>query len=288
MSNQIGTSESSALFKVPTLTGLDDFYLWKTAITDSFLMLGSLEIVEGTEPMPVSATTEDTPSVDEKSPGKSWMDRNRKSIALMRRTISDALKVDIEECRSAKEIWSRLCEIHDLETPEYRGEVKRELATYFFAEGGDLKEHLDGFLRLLLKAASAGLKYNDEDKSGMFLETLPESFDLLKLHWKLMESAKKSFLELRRQYNLLGAERTRTQARSMAAVLFTKQKGSQQEMRNAPAPNHTHGDRKSGAIGSKIKGVAKIKCFRCKEFGHMKRDCPKRKGNDGNGGGNNG
>ncbi|KAE8241427.1 hypothetical protein A4X06_0g7539, partial [Tilletia controversa] len=28
MSNQIGTNESSALFKVPTLTGLDDFYLW--------------------------------------------------------------------------------------------------------------------------------------------------------------------------------------------------------------------------------------------------------------------
>ncbi|CAD6961095.1 unnamed protein product, partial [Tilletia controversa] len=110
-------------------------------------------------------------------------------------------------------------------TDDYRSEIKREIANFFYIEGGDMKGHLDDYLRLLLKASSAGMTFADQDKALMFLESLPDSFAMLKLQWRMMDPSKKTFNELRREYNLLGAQRARTQARSTAAVLFTKQKG---------------------------------------------------------------
>ena len=174
----------------------------------------------------------------------------------MRQTISDALKVDIEECGSAKEIWTRLCEIHDLKTLEYRAEIKREFTNYFLIEGGDMKQHLDGFLQLLLKAFSAGLKYSDEEKSMMFLETLPESFDLIKLQWRLMDPVKNSFVELRRQYTWKGpsvltrrlARRPRSclQASSRAVSIESRERRGKQTMRaRTRSPARSRASRRS-------------------------------------------
>ncbi|KAK0542882.1 hypothetical protein OC845_006403, partial [Tilletia horrida] len=118
MSGSITGNESAAFFKVPTLTGLDDFAQWKSAMTDSLLMLGALDIVEGTEPRLLAIKYEDgKETVEGKKEVNSWNERNRKAMAIMRRTVSDALKVDSEDCRSAMEIWDRLCELHDLTAP---------------------------------------------------------------------------------------------------------------------------------------------------------------------------
>ncbi|CAD6979739.1 unnamed protein product, partial [Tilletia controversa] len=98
MSSNTSNGESTALFKIPTLTGLDDFFQWKTALTDSLLMLGALDIVEGNEPQPVAIKIEESTmaaltvvSAEEKKDLKSWLERDRKAMAIMRRTISDAL-----------------------------------------------------------------------------------------------------------------------------------------------------------------------------------------------------
>ena len=56
MSNPLSSSETSAFFKVPTLKGLEDFHVWKSAITDLLLMLSALDIVEGRELMSVDGT----------------------------------------------------------------------------------------------------------------------------------------------------------------------------------------------------------------------------------------
>ncbi|CAD7065846.1 unnamed protein product, partial [Tilletia caries] len=168
-------------------------------------MLGALDIVEGNEPQPVAIKIEESTtaaltivSAEEKKNLKFWLERDRKAMAIMRRTISDALKVDIEDCRSAKEIWDQLCSLHDLTAPEHRAEIKRELLNHFLLEGTDLKAHLDGFLRMLYKASGAGLRYADEDKCLMFLDTLPESFDMLKFQWRMYPESLKTFAELRR------------------------------------------------------------------------------------------
>ncbi|CAD6975579.1 unnamed protein product [Tilletia controversa] len=277
-------TESTALFKVPTLTGLDDFFQWKSALTDSLLMLGALDIVEGTEPQPVAIKIEDGGSTEDKKDFKSWVERDRKAMAIMRRTISDALKVDIEDCRSAKEIWDRLGGLHDLTAPEHRAEVKRELLNHFLLEGTDLKTHLEGFLELLLKASGAGIRYSDEDKSLMFLDTLQASFDMLKFQWRMMPVHQKTFVELRRQYNLEGAQRARTQARSTAAVMMAAKNGVNKPFHNNNSKfrQATHPERKSSEHGNGKKqerDTSRMRCFRCKELGHMKRDCPQREHN---------
>ncbi|KAE8231864.1 hypothetical protein CF326_g3115 [Tilletia indica] len=184
----------------------------------------------------------------------------------MRRTISDALKVDIEDCRSAKEIWDRLGGLHDLQAPEHRAEVKREILNLFLLEGTDLKTRLDGFLKLLLKASGAGLKYSDEDKSLMFLDTLPASFDMLNFQWRMMPASQKSFVELRRQYNLEGAQRARTQARSNAAVMMTAKNGVNKPFKNNPVRKTTYPERGSPEHNNgkkKERDISRLRCFRC-------------------------
>ncbi|CAD6925493.1 unnamed protein product, partial [Tilletia laevis] len=279
MSSNNSNGESTALFKIPTLTGLDDFFQWKTALTDSLLMLGALDIVEGNEPQPVAIKIEESTtaaltvvSAEEKKDLKSWLERDRKAMAIMRRTISDTLKVDIEDCRSAKEIWDQLCSLHDLTAPEHRAEIKRELLNHFLLEGTDLKAHLDGFLQMLYKASGAGLRYADEDKCLMFLDSLPESFDMLKFQWRMYPESLKTFAELRRQYNLEEAQRARTQARSTAAVMMAA--GNKNQEDHSRKSNYT--ERKGSGHGKgNGRDLSRVRCYRCNELGHMKRDCPK-------------
>ena len=98
-----------------------------------------------------------------------------------------------------------------------------------------------------------------------------------------MDGPKKTFVELRRLYNLQGAQRARTEARSTAAVLYAgdnkRQQGQVQIHGVASKATHGSGGPESGSGGNaKVKGIAKIKCHKCKKLGHMKRHCPENKG----------
>ncbi|GMI89693.1 hypothetical protein HRI_002638600 [Hibiscus trionum] len=134
-------------------------------------------------------------------------------------------------------------------------------------KGRDLAHHMNIFNQIIIDLTQLDVKIEDEDKAMIMLYLLPSSYE----HMVTTLTYRKETIKVEEITATLLAHKQQRQnigESSHADGLYVK-------------GNHDHG-RKSKKEGSgrrnsssKSRGKKTFCCYKCKEPGHMKRDCPK-------------
>jgi hypothetical protein len=270
------TTTSISKYGIPTLTGIDNYYEWKSATQDAILAMGALEVITldkkekpkalASEGVRSTRTEVATPTSAEVSlylqlvrEYQSWMDKDQRVMGVLRMTLSHGIKMEIEQCTCAKDIWDKLVQIHQLNAKEYQADVQEELHGLGMTEGDDPMKFMEKFSSVLLKAETAGIKMDIQDKAVILLRSLPVSYAGLKDRWnmkvdmsRIMKLPEPTFEDLRAMFNAHVTEMGRQDKRIFATAMMVKS-------------------------GYKDKRV----CWNCGKAGHSKREC--RQGQIGDG-----
>jgi hypothetical protein len=161
---------------------------------------------------------------------------------------------------SPKGIWDKLASPYMSKSATNKLYLKQKFYGLKMQEGSDLVEHVNAFNQLVTDLARLDVKIDDEDKALLLLVSLPPSYEHLVItltHGKTTinnEEVTAALLghELRKQKN---ATEESTQGLGLAVKGYQLRKGQEAEK----------------------KKKKKVQCYRCKEWGHMKRECPELK-----------
>lgn len=80
---------------------------------------------------------------------------------------------------SAKELWKKLEDKYMTKSIGNRLYLKKELFRFQFKTGNSLSEHLNDYNKILADLQNLDVKINDEDKTVLFLNSLPDTYDHL-------------------------------------------------------------------------------------------------------------
>lgn len=162
---------------------------------------------------------------------------------------------------SPKEIWDKLASRYMSKSATNKLYLKQKFYGLKMQEGSDLVEHVNAFNQLVTNLARLDVKIDDDDKA-LLLVSLPPSYEHLVItmtHGKTTvnnEEVTAALLghELMKQKN--AAEKESTQVLGLTVKGYQLRKGQEAEK----------------------KKKKKVQCYRCKEWGHIKRECPELKG----------
>src|SRR3989337_2617649 len=160
---------------------------------------------------------------------------------------------------SPKGIWDKLASRYMSKSATNKLYLKQKFYGLKMQEGLDLVEHVNAFNQLVTDLARLDVKIEDEDKALLLLVSLPPSYEHLIItltHEKTTinnEEVTAVLLghELMKQKNV--AERESTQGLGLTVKGYQLRKGQEAEKK-------------------------KVQCYRCKDWGHIKRECPELKG----------
>jgi hypothetical protein len=281
----------STVSTVPVLTGAENYFQWEQEMLTVLMTIGADGIVDGSEPMPVVVEIKPTDGKEAISWYQwqmrrldDWEKRNRAAKGYMLRTIAKSIKTDVTKCRTAREIWEKLKELHQTERPELRTQALRELLAMKYRQGDDPNAYTEKFTELVEKANSAGEDIKDERRCEIFLDTLSTDFDSVHTRFYTAAKSERNFTQLKtlffNQVNRI--DRTRNDGADELMYTSNKKYGNQRNgngrsghyngSRDEPRANNrsdTDGDRGNrGSSGN---------CYYCNKPGHGKAECPMRK-----------
>ena len=168
---------------------------------------------------------------------------------------------------SPDEIWKKLETQFMSKSLTNKLYLKQRLYGLKMQEGCDLAQHVNVFNQIITDLAQLDVKIEDEDRAMILLCSLPPSYE----HMVTTLTYGKETIKVEEITAALLAHNQRKQnagESSHADSLYIK--GNQD--RGRKSEKEGSGKRNSR---SKSRGKKTIHCYKCKEPGHMKRDCPK-------------
>ncbi|CAA0806530.1 Probable prolyl 4-hydroxylase 11 [Striga hermonthica] len=150
--------------------------------------------------------------------------------------------------------------------------LKQRLYGLKMQEGTDLGQHVNIFNQVVTDLASLEVKIEDEDKAMILLCSLPPSYE----HMVTTLTYGKETIKNEEITSALLAHNQRKQksgeSSSQSDSLYVK--GNQDRGRKQVRDNSGNRNFRSKSR-DKSKGRKTVTCYKCKEQGHFKRDCPK-------------
>ncbi|RXK37028.1 hypothetical protein M231_05687 [Tremella mesenterica] len=104
-----------------------------------------------------------------------WQARENQAQGMIKGTVSDAVMLDISEKMSAKEMWDYCIALHVTATIENQRNVHQALFSYDLRDDATAKEmakHVEDFSKTMSKAKLVGLKFDSQERAGLFLNTI--------------------------------------------------------------------------------------------------------------------
>src|ERR1044072_309469 len=160
--------------------------------------------------------------------------------------------------------------VHD-ESLTNRLYLKKRIYTLQMQEGKPIKDHLDEFNKVILDLKNSDVKIDDEDQAILLLCSLPSSYEhfidtMIYGREDLTMDEVKAALHSKEMKKKVSDSRSEGSGEG----LFVR---GRMERRN---PN---GERGRSRSKSKVK-PRKYKCFHCHKEGHIRKNCPERKGKE--------
>lgn len=191
------------------------------------------------------AITEDAPSPDTTE----WTEANEKALTAIALCVDDSQIQHIRDCKTAKESWIALREIHEKDNTGNRVHLLQMIMRERLEIGGDAEAHVNRIHELFQKLMSLGAELKPEFiMCGTMLASLDSSYDALV-----------TALETKEEKDL-----TSSFVRSKIIAEYRRRK-----------------DRDIGANESTALKIGQAKnsntfvCYHCNETGHIKRNCLK-------------
>lgn len=237
-------------FEVVKFDGTGNFVLWQMRLKDLLAQQGISKALEETMP--------------EKMDAGKWEEMKAQAAATIRLSLSDSVMYQVMDEKTPKEIWDKLASLYMSKSLTSKLYLKQQLYGLQMQEESDLRKHVDVFNQLVVDLSKLDVKLDDEDKAIILLCSLPPSYEHVVTtltHGKDTVKTEEIISSLLAR-DLRRSKKNEAMEASQAESLLVKAK-------------HDH---EAGVSKSKEKGA---RCYKCHEFGHIRRNCPllkKRKG----------
>ena len=250
---------SSAKFDLEKFNGENDFSLWRLKMKALLVHQGLAKALEGRDKLPQGLTDIQKNKILEKA---------HSAILLC---LGDEVLREVSEENTAAKIWLKLESLYMTKSLTNRLYLKKRMYTLQMQEGKPIKDHLDELNKIILDLKNIDVKIDDEDQAILLLCSLPSSYEhfidtMMYGRESLTLEEVKSALhskELKKRVSEKNSE-------GLAESLVVRGRSEKRNQNNG-----------RGRSRSKSKGKPKkYKCFHCHKEGHIRKNCPERKGKE--------
>jgi len=245
---------SSYKFDIDKFNGSNDFTLWKLKMKAVLVHQGCAAALEGADQLPATMTDD----------AKNLMLEKAHSLILL--SLTDEVLREVGEETTAAGMWTMLEDKFQKKSLTNRLYQKQRLYTLQMSENISVRDHLDNFNRVILDLQSIGVKIDDEDQAIILLCSLPKSYENF---IDTMLYGRDSITVNNVKDSLQSKELKRRVSSSNgddAGLIVSRG-------RSMERGNSSKGHTRSNSL-SKSK---KVRCYKCKEVGHIRKNCPQLK-----------
>ncbi|CAH2109182.1 unnamed protein product [Euphydryas editha] len=242
-------SNSNYMVNVPKLRGREN-YEWCFAAENFLVLEGTLGCIKSElGQAPVGA-------VDD-----------AKTRAKLILTIDPSIYVHIKEVKSTKELWNKLKSLYDDSGFTRRIGLLRNLISIRLEDCDSMNSYVTQLVETGQKLAGTGFNISDEWIGSLLLAGLPDKFSPMIM---AIEHSGINITTDSIKSKLLDMESVVREMNSAAFGTFhSKNQWSQHKKKVKPIDK----DRSGGKDGDQL-SKSKVKCFRCKQIGHYRNQCP--------------
>ncbi|VFQ93400.1 unnamed protein product [Cuscuta campestris] len=236
-------------FRIEKFDGTD-FSWWKMQIED-LLVQKDLDVVLGDKP--------------EKMSDADWASLDRKAMSVIRLSLTKNVAFNILKEKTAKGIMDALSNMYEKPSAANKIFLIRELVNTKMKEGTSVTEHINKLNSILARLLSVGIKFDDEVQALLLLSSLPDS-------WSGTVTAVTgsvgpdgfTFDQVRDL--VLGEDVRRKSSGESSGELLHVGRGR----RNSRGSGSKNRQRSQ----SKTRDSSGVTCWKCKEVGHFRNQCP--------------
>ncbi|VFQ89298.1 unnamed protein product [Cuscuta campestris] len=236
-------------FRIEKFDGTD-FSWWKMQIED-LLVQKDLDVVLSDKP--------------EKMSDADWAGLDRKAMSVIRLSLTKNVAFNILKEKTAKGIMEALSNMYEKPSAANKVFLIRELVNTRMREGTLVTEHINKLNSILARLASVGIKFDDEVQALLLLSSLPDS-------WSETVTAVTgsvgpdgfTFDQIRDL--ILGEDVRRKSSGESSGELLHVGRGR----RNSRGSGRRNRQRSQ----SKTRDSSGVTCWKCKEVGHFRNQCP--------------
>ncbi|KAL8489406.1 hypothetical protein ACS0TY_025348 [Phlomoides rotata] len=188
---------------------------------------------------------------------------------------------EVSKEKTAIDVWKKLESLYQTKSISNKLYVKQKLLDFRMSEDKNLSEQLDTFNRYVDDLEDLDVKLEDDDKALMLLNALPRSLENFKDVVLFGRQDQVSY------DNVLAVVKTkilRVQGRDSKADKKTHDPAESLNVKFKKGGKKSFkgkgGQLDKGKDKSKESGfVERRKCYGCNKVGHLKKNCPEKKGN---------
>ncbi|VFQ99128.1 unnamed protein product [Cuscuta campestris] len=236
-------------FRIEKFDGTD-FSWWKMQIED-LLVQKDLDVVLGDKP--------------EKMSDADWTGLDRKAMSVIRLSLTKNVAFNILKEKTAKGIMDALSNMYEKPSAANKVFLIRELVNTRMKENTSVTEHINKLNSILTRLALVGIKFDDEVQALLLLSSLPDS-------WSGTVTAVTgsvgpdgfTFDQIRDL--VLGEDVRRKSSGESSGELLHVGRGRKN--------NRGSGSRNRQRSQSKTRDSSGVTCWKCKEVGHYRNQCP--------------
>ena len=225
-----------------------NFQGWKAQVNALFVMNDVLDIVDGKREEPAAGN-----AAELKKNVKD--DATAKFIILS--NLDEAQQVCVLSCISAKEMWNKLCLIHEQKTVTNKLGLLQRFHAYRMSEADTAVQHVAKIMNMASQLKDVGEDVSDATVMAKILASLTTKFSTLQVAWDSVEPARQTLDNLqerliREDARLISDEET---SEALAATAKNRRPQGAKNTQN------------------KNKNKKELQCYKCQKMGHFARQC---------------
>ena len=114
-------------------------------------------------------------TAEEKKEWEKWQKRESKAQGMLKASVSLAIKLDLDDLKTAADMWAYCEHLHALNIVENQREVRRKLYSLDLdddATSEEMAAHVELFSRLIMDARLVGIQHTSHERASMFVGTI--------------------------------------------------------------------------------------------------------------------
>ena len=179
------TSSTSLASTLPKLAADgSNWIIWKTRMQ---VFLGAKKIIahldssaappQEPQPPATNANNDELKMYEkEKEKFTLWTQGDTEAKHYIISTIPDSLLIKTISCKTAQELWKKICTEHEGKTKIFRMEMIRRIHNERCTDVDDVRAHFAKMVRLREELAATGETLNEENFTSILTNSLPESY----------------------------------------------------------------------------------------------------------------
>ena len=254
-----GTMITTKSYAIQQFDGKGSFTLWQRRVKDILVQQGLVKALKGKDGKPEGMKDD------------MWEELESQCVSTIRLYIADNIINNVMDEDSPSALWDKLEKLYLAKSLTNKLHLKRQLYKLKMDDGDNLMDHMNVFNGCLDQLRKVDVNIEEEDKALLLLTSLPDSYE--NLVTTMLYGKDTVNLEQVQASLVSHSTQKKANLKDEYESVFVARGGNRGRTFDGRSDTSSRFRSSSGGKG--------VQCYGCKEFGHIKRNCPRRK--DGNG-----